>query len=678
MSTENDLSPDERPAPSLRRWALIVFGLALLLRIVHVWQLDSAPFGALRMGDSTSYHQWAEEIAGGNVIGDEVFYQAPLYPYFLGMVYATVGESVTTVRVVQSIMGSAACVLMMLACWQWFNARTGIVAGTLLSFFAPAIFFDGLIQKSVLDLFFLSLLLWLLGQWSQSPKPRTTIFIGVVTGGLLLTRENAILLVPLLLFWQWMRTSEKRWQPITLCLAGMFLVLFPVALRNKIVGGEFHLTTSQFGPNFYIGNNPNADGTYRPLRARRAHPKFERQDAFDIAAASLGKTPTPGEVSSYFVQQSLNYIKSKPTEWFKLTARKFALTWNAVELVDTEDQYTFAEWSLPLTLTQRVAHFGALVVLSALGVCVTWQQRKEHWFLHAAILIYTASIVMFYLMARYRFPLVPFLIPFAAAGIVNVRDYWKQASAKNRAITIGIVLGVGVFSNWPLVPIEPMRAATLYNIGAQLDLEGRGDESIPFYEASLKLRPDSVEALYNLAHAESRRANFPTAVDLYRRVIELSPQYIDAHNNLGLTYANMRRFEEAEQSIRKAIFVNPKSAASYNNLGSIFAMQSNFDQATKHFTRAAEVDENYAEPLVNLGMISVQKKEFEQAQKHFQRALEIDPNHLNACFSLGNINAEQRDFRAAIQWYQRCLEINPNFQQAHQNLQRAEALLRGN
>ena len=39
----------------------------------------------------------------------------------------------------------------------------------------------------------------------------------------------------------------------------------PVGLRNKAVGGEFHLTTSQLGPNFYIGNHAGAIGTYEAL-----------------------------------------------------------------------------------------------------------------------------------------------------------------------------------------------------------------------------------------------------------------------------------------------------------------------------------------------------------------------------------------------------------------------------
>ena len=52
-------------------------------------------------------------------------------------------------------------------------------------------------------------------------------------------------------------------------LGGAALVLLPVGLRNLAVGGEFHLTKSQFGPNFYIGNGPQADGGYVALREGR-------------------------------------------------------------------------------------------------------------------------------------------------------------------------------------------------------------------------------------------------------------------------------------------------------------------------------------------------------------------------------------------------------------------------
>ncbi len=35
-------------------------------------------------GDARSYDEWAQQIASGNWLGRKVYYDAPLYPYFLG------------------------------------------------------------------------------------------------------------------------------------------------------------------------------------------------------------------------------------------------------------------------------------------------------------------------------------------------------------------------------------------------------------------------------------------------------------------------------------------------------------------------------------------------------------------------------------------------------------------
>ena len=57
-----------------------------------MWQLRAAPFFGLTMGDAQSYHSWGLEILAGDWAGSEIFYQAPLYPYFLGAVYALFGS----------------------------------------------------------------------------------------------------------------------------------------------------------------------------------------------------------------------------------------------------------------------------------------------------------------------------------------------------------------------------------------------------------------------------------------------------------------------------------------------------------------------------------------------------------------------------------------------------------
>ena len=129
-------------------------------------------------------------------------------------------------------------------------------------------------------------------------------------------------------------------------VAGLAIVFAPVVARNYSVDGGFYLTTSQFGSNFYIGNNPNADGTYASIRFGRGAPEFERLDAKEVAEESVGRTLSPSEVSSFWTGRALGYITSQPLSWLKLTGRKILLLFNRSEMLDTESQESYAELSM--------------------------------------------------------------------------------------------------------------------------------------------------------------------------------------------------------------------------------------------------------------------------------------------------------------------------------------------
>src|SRR6188508_2585227 len=153
--------------------ALVIFAVAFGIRLLHIWQLRSTPFFDTLLGDANGYDKWAVRLASGDWIGSDVFYQAPLYPYFLGVVYAIFGRDLLVVRIIQAAIGSASCVLLGLAAARLFSKRVGLIAGLALALWAPAIFFDSLLQKAVLDMFFMCLGLWLIaGIREQGPGTR--------------------------------------------------------------------------------------------------------------------------------------------------------------------------------------------------------------------------------------------------------------------------------------------------------------------------------------------------------------------------------------------------------------------------------------------------------------------------------------------------------------------------
>ncbi len=329
-------------------------------------------------------------------------------------------------------------------------------------------------------------------------------------GGLALTRENALVLIAVVLVWAIVGASNRterverrtpnveRLRRAALVLAGVAIVVVPVAARNAYVGGGFYITTSQFGPNFYIGNNPSADGTYQSLRFGRGAPEYERQDATELAERALGRTLSPAEVSSFWTDKAIEFITSQPARWLRLMARKFALLWNATEMLDTESQEAHAEWSWPLRLGGFIGHFGVLVPLAVLGVMLTWPMRSRLWVFYAMTLAYAASVAG---VLRLR-PLPLSAGP--AAHRLRRRRPREDACAPGSSAAASCAAAsrsVALFANWPLLSTTLMRAVTETNLAVALQAEGRLDEATEHYQRAIALQPDYAPAYNNLATA---------------------------------------------------------------------------------------------------------------------------------------------------------------------------------
>jgi tetratricopeptide (TPR) repeat protein len=715
------------PVAAGRAWfALAVFGVALLVRLVHVWQLRRSPFFSLLMGDSRGYDEWAQRIAGGEWLGHEVFYQAPLYPYLLGVIYAVAGRHLLLVRIVQALIGSGSCALLALAAARLFSRRAGVVAGLMLALYAPAIFFDGLLQKSVLDVFFVCLALWLISRSAGTAEiaktaetraeknisqrsPRSSRFLlyvalGLAMGGLALTRENALVFIVVILGWIVLnvegRTSNvERLKRCAVFLLGIAIILVPVAARNSYVGGGFYVTTSQFGPNLYIGNNPAADGTYQSLRFGRGAPEYERQDATELAERALRKRLTPSEVSGYWTGKALDFATSSPGAWLSLMARKVALLWNATEMVDTESQEAYAEWSLPLRLGGLVGHFGILVPLALFGVFVTWPLRSRIWILYAMTLAYAASVVVFYVFARYRYPLVPLLTLFAAAGVAGAREFISRGRP---AWAVAAVAAMAVFCNWPMLSPAMMRAVTETNVGTALQSEGRLDEAldhyhraiafapefppaynnlattlrakgqipeaIAAYQQALRVRPDFPDAQYNLANALLQAGKPAEAIDHFRIALQTIPASVDVHNNLGIALMNQGQVDEATAEFRAALELDPDSVQSHLNLGNALGTARHYDDAIQEFRRASQLNPSDASIHYDLGSLLVEADRLDQAIAEFRAALGIDPRSAKTLNNLGIALGSQGRMDEAIDQFRKALAVQPDFADAQHNL----------
>ena len=68
-----------------------LFVLSAGLRFAYVLSVAGHPAVRYPMVDGRSYHEKALAILGGDWLGDRIFFQDPLYPYFLAALYAVFG-----------------------------------------------------------------------------------------------------------------------------------------------------------------------------------------------------------------------------------------------------------------------------------------------------------------------------------------------------------------------------------------------------------------------------------------------------------------------------------------------------------------------------------------------------------------------------------------------------------
>ncbi len=559
--------------------------VALLLRLLHVMQTFQVPTVVELLGDAKGYFHWAAEISGvpfpanpalpakpGNWLGSETFYQAPLYPYFLAVLFKLMGPSITGVRLMQSLLGVVSVALIGLSGRKMFTPRVGILAAAMLAVYPPAIYYDGIIQKASLSSVLLCGLLAACVYLQLERRVWMSLLAGCLLGLLVITRENALLWVPLVPVWILLAVKEapsieqvqsikptpskRRWILAAACAAGIALVLFPVAARNAMLGGEWSPTTFQAGPNFYIGNNLNANGIYLPLVPGHETPMYERADAQRLAEQAEGRELSPREVSKFWMKRAWEEIRQSKGRWMQLMIAKTFMVFNRFEVPDVESMYLFREYSAVLRI-MRWWHFGFLCPLGIWGLIATQKDWRQLWLHHVLITTMIAAIVLFFILGRYRQPIAILLIPFAAAGVADLWHRLRARQMKPIAIAAGTLLISGVICNLRVHDERSLNASCYMNLGISAAKANNMQTSIQFFQRAIDEFPELSEAHFNLGRALVITGQPQRAVASFQRAQRLTPDLPGVDFWLARSLEQIGQFEAAAFHYQRALQMDP-------------------------------------------------------------------------------------------------------------------------
>ncbi len=572
-----------------------VFVLALAVRMAYLYEILDNPFFRHLMLDESAYDRWARRIAASEWLGKEIFYQDPLYPYFLGVIYSVIGRDFLWVRVIQLLIGSMTCALIYLMGASFFDHKTGMAAGVIAALYRPFFYYEAMFLKTFLGVFLLCALLLLLTQARSKRSFFLWVAAGLLLGLLSLVRANSLALAGGVVLWLFVTKREdeptsRKAIAAAGFFAGLLIVLCSVFARNYIVGKDVVLLTSQAGQNFFIGNNPgNDNGRYQPPIYVRPHPKYEQQDFLSRAEFLAKRRLMPSEASAFWFGRTFDYIAKRPRHWLGLMWTKFRLFWNWYEVPDNQNFYFFGRYSRLLRLP--LPNFHAVAALGLAGMALCLRQWKKLLLLYLAVILYSATVVAFYVFGRYRLPVVPPLILFAAAAAASLPEMIAQKKFLKLGATAALTVALLGFLGMDVTPEDYAidRANAHCRLGDTYLKEKRPDDAISAFDTARKIAPIYWAAYYGLGQSYERKGDFDAALDNYRSARRYNPGSVDPHIRMGHIYFQTQRYEQSAEQYRRALKYKPNRPHLHRLLANIYKLQGDDERAAAHLRKLQEL-----------------------------------------------------------------------------------------
>lgn len=423
---------------------LVTTVAALVLRLTHLrWVLPyevstPAPAGM----DRALAMQLAAAIAGGDWTGGWAapYDSSPGYGYLLAALHRVSGGRWDGPLYVQMALGSLVPLLLYDATRRLHGWPAGLIAAALAAAYVPAVFYEGLLVKfSVVPVVTAALLCATVrlpdgGWWPMAA--------GVAQGALALLRPNTLVVAPLLVAWAALegerRTAARR---LLALLAGIALVLGPMAVRDRMAARR-GLESALGGIHFYIGTNPAADGEYVIVPGIRPDIVGHVADARRLAEERVARPLTPAEVSRFWFDEGLRFIREQPGRYALLQLRKLWFALEADEMGSFGDDFDELAHLSPVLRLPAVL-FGTIIPLALLGALFATGSRRAAIVpaIAGALLV---SLLPFFVAGRYRLPLAPPTIVLAAAGLARLARWWRTGRRATAAAALGVAAVVGI------------------------------------------------------------------------------------------------------------------------------------------------------------------------------------------------------------------------------------------
>ncbi len=691
------------------RWLLpvCIFLLALVVRLLYLWEASGSPFFEYRGLDARTYHQHAMGFCNGTWPSGRPFFWPPLYPMFLGVFYQIVGQGIVALKVVQAVLGSLSCVLVYLLGRTIFPGRfVGVAAAVMCCLCGTMIVFDGQLLSGNLDVFLQLLTILVLLVAGRRGGPVWWALAGVGIGLCAINRGGILLFLPIALVWlyaqsRWgwnsgiARDGQSRKHPFfksaLALLLPVGLLIAPVSWHNakydafgegvtrtdppgpergsasptttlkRILTGKFALLATPLGLNFHLGNHWETYHLNDPNHPQSfAHYTRLIQEPFNQGLTSAAAQ------SRYLVRGTVEDILESPADFAKLMGLKLFHLLNGDERRRNLSVYAFRQHSVILSalLWKKVIAFpaGLIIPLGLLGVVLACRDWRRHFPIVGLLLAQGAFVLAFFVTARYRLPSLPLLAIYAAFTLQEVVRCIRLGPRPKAAVLVGLLL----LCNTAIGPMENAHAAYEHqNLAIGLATQGRIETAVEHFTEAVRLSPQTAMIHANLANALALQGRTNEALTHYTESLRIDPANAKARSKLGQLLAQQGRLPEAAEHLSMALDVRPEDAPAQRTLADLYARQGNLPEAQRHYSEALRFAPDDRLAHRGLGEVYIRLGRPPEAGRHYSVAVRLRPEDATARTGLGMALGMQGKFAEAVEQFSEVSRIDPASGQAH-------------
>lgn len=417
---------------------------ALLLRLGVSAELaainggNNSVFSPSKLSDLATYMQLARDMAAFQYSG-EFYYQPFYYAVFLPVLYLVSGASIWFVIAVQSLLGAGCCWFAGLSAARLFGRNAGYAAAVLTAISTPLLLYTPFHQNETLQSFNLTLLFYLVLRAMEWKQLRFWTAAGIMTGIAILTRGNIWILVPGIvllgvLAGRRRAVSGRRIAAGLGVFAGLLIaVQLPFAIHNTRVTGRLSGPSTAADAVLGLGNSQEAPPGGRepglPAGPMEYPEAWHRMMELSRSGVSVA-------------EQMFDWMCREPAAFFELQFRKLLLFWDYREIPNNVSLYGEGEASRILQVLV-FGRSGLLLALALAGIVVLLPRLRLRdslpvWLLLYFIAAYWGATALFYILSRFRAPILPLAAVAGGAFAGWMIRRWKSApQARKQTLLLG-------------------------------------------------------------------------------------------------------------------------------------------------------------------------------------------------------------------------------------------------